>query len=164
MKGKKLLFLFLALLLPVAIFVFLKIFGRNEFDVPVLHQDSIPAISSNCNVQYTTPYRIADSVMASLRENGSDSLYVIFAQGRTRTEMERIATEFSEDPLMIAAVSDLVPAADIRFLKECIFLMEDDVSVVLVDHRNRIRGYYDADDRDEMDRLIVEIKIILKKY
>ena len=164
MKGKKLLFLFLALLLPVAIFVFLKIFGRNEFEVPVLHQDSIPATSAHCNIRYTMPYRLADSVMTKRATNGSDSLYVLYFDGPAAGAMKRIATEFSGDPLAIAAVSEHVPADEISFLKQCILLMGNDVSVALVDHRRRIRGYYNADDRDEMDRLIVEIKIILKKY
>jgi hypothetical protein len=39
-----------------------------------------------------------------------------------------------------------------------------EASVALVDHKNRIRGYYDGKDRDEVDRLIVEMKIILKQY
>jgi hypothetical protein len=42
--------------------------------------------------------------------------------------------------------------------------MSGDTSVALVDHKNRIRGYYDGIDRDEADRLIVEMKIILKQY
>ena len=164
MKGKKLLFLFLALLLPIAIFVFLKIFGRNEFEVPVLHHDSIPATSAHCNVRYTTPYRVPDSVMTKLVANGSDSLYVLYFNGPAAGAMKRVATEFSGESLAIAAVSDHIPAEEISFLKQCILLMGNDVSVALVDHRRRIRGYYDADDRDEVDRLVVEIKIILKKY
>jgi hypothetical protein len=42
--------------------------------------------------------------------------------------------------------------------------MPPDSAVTIVDNQNRIRGYYDATDRDEVDRLIVEIKIILKQY
>jgi len=43
-------------------------------------------------------------------------------------------------------------------------LMDAGSSIALVDHLGRIRGYYRGDDRDEVDRLIVEMKIILKQY
>jgi hypothetical protein len=164
MKGKKTIFLVLALLVPVAIFIFLKMFGRNEFDVPVMHQDSIPSISTDCHIGYTTPYRVADSVMTMIRRNKSDSLCVIFFDDSSRAGMNRISVEFSDDPLEIVSIQDLTSASDFPFLKRCILLMDEDMSVALVDHENRIRGYYDGNDRDEIDRLIVEIKIILKKF
>jgi len=34
----------------------------------------------------------------------------------------------------------------------------------LIDDQKRIRGYYKIGFRDEMDRLEVELKILLKKY
>jgi hypothetical protein len=40
--------------------------------------------------------------------------------------------------------------------------MDDiDNRVVLVDNQEQIRGYYDITDREETDRLIVEIKILI---
>ena len=39
---KKFFFLILTLAIPVSIFLFLKIFGNNEFVVPVLFEDGIP--------------------------------------------------------------------------------------------------------------------------
>lgn len=163
MKGKKTLFLFLALLLPVAVFLFLKIFGRNEFDVPVLHQDSIPSISPDCHFRYSTPYRIPDSVMTRMA-NGGDSLVVVYFDGSRSTVMKRISVEFDADPVRNVLVQDIAKTAEVPFLKRCVFLMEDEMSVALVDARRRIRGYYNGNDRDDVDRMIVEIKIILKKY
>lgn len=163
MMRKKQLFLFIALLLPIAVFVFLKMFGRNEFNVPVLHQDSIPVNSRDCNIRYTTPYRVADSLMSRIKRNGSDSLFAIYFEGTPGEAMERLFVEFGADALAIIPSRD-VGAADLTFLKTCILLMEKQMSVALIDHNNRIRGYYDAADREDVDRLIVEIKIILKKY
>jgi hypothetical protein len=37
-------------------------------------------------------------------------------------------------------------------------------NVVLVDNKKRIRGYYAIGSREETDRLIVEMEILLKKY
>lgn len=41
--------------------------------------------------------------------------------------------------------------------------LDDELSkqVVLVDHRYRIRGYYQADDPEDIDRLVTEISILL---
>ena len=164
MSGKKLLFLFLALLLPVVIFIFLKTFGQNEFQVPILHQDSIPARSSDCNVRYTMPYHIPESVMARLGANGRDSLYVVYFDESQRAAMTRISVEFEGDPISVIAAAKAVPAPDVQALKKCFLLMEEQTSVTIIDHKLRIRGYYDGSDRDEVDRLIVEMKIILKKY
>ena len=164
MTGKKILFLFLALLLPVVIFIFLKTFGQNEFQVPVLHQDSIPARSSDCNIRYTTPYRIADSVMAQFEANGRDSLYVVYFDESQRAAMTRISVEFHGDPISVVAGEEAMPASQMQALKDCILLMEDQTSITLIDHQGRLRGYYNGSDRDEVDRLIVEMKIILKRY
>ena len=164
MKGQKLIFLTLALLLPVAVFVFLKLFGKNEFNVPVMHQDSVAGIPAACNFEYTAPYRIADSVIQFTQGNRSDSLYVFYFDESLNTAMGRIAVEFDGAPITMASPSALGSFTDLAVLRECILLMEPDTSVALVDHRNRIRGYYDGHDRDEVDRLIVEIKILLKEY
>ena len=66
--------------------------------------------------------------------------------------------------MRVITTSRFPPRFDPAFLRECVFLMRGDTPVVVVDNRNRIRGYYYASDRDEVDRMIVEIKIILKQY
>jgi hypothetical protein len=49
-------------------------------------------------------------------------------------------------------------------LHNCIFLMESQHDAVIVDKGNRIRGQYAMSNREEADRLIMELKILLKKY
>jgi hypothetical protein len=48
--------------------------------------------------------------------------------------------------------------------KKCVFLVNEPWQAVLLDQDKRIRGYYDLRNRDEEDRLRVELKILLKKY
>ena len=67
-------------------------------------------------------------------------------------------------PLRTVSPADLPKNTDVQVLRECVLLMPSETSLTLVDHRNRIRGYYDGSDLDEVDRLIVEIKVILKEY
>lgn len=154
----------IALLAPVCVFLFLKIFGRNEFAVPVMYAEGAIEAAGKCQGQYSTPYQVADSVMRGLGLNGTDSLYVFYAGASTDVGVNRVSVAFKDAPLQLVSLSDTTRVADPVFLRDCILLMPPGMSVVAVDHRNRIRGYYDAGDRDDVDRLIVEIKIILKEY
>ena len=72
---KKGLLMFLALLLPVMIFLFLKTFGKNEFEVPVLFADSVGVACEEYT--YKIPYVIEDSVLKKLSWNEEDSLTII---------------------------------------------------------------------------------------
>ena len=164
MTLRKIIFLFLALLLPVAVFVFLKTFGRNEFQVPVRHAEGTIEVPVNCQFQYATPYRIADSIMTVLHLNRNDSLFVFYFDASLNTAMDRVAVQFQDAPITILSSGQVAGRTDARLVEECVLLMPADSSVALVDHQRRIRGYYDGRDRDEIDRLIVEIKIILKQY
>lgn len=164
MKTKKIIFLTLALLLPVAVFIFLKLFGRNQFDVPVMYQEGSIDAPAGCNYTYRTPYYIPDSVMMLLGRNKADSLYVVYFQPGLRVPLNRIAVEFEGDPVAVIAPAGFPEETNLTLVQDCVFLMQPPLSVVLVDQRNRIRGYYDGSDRDEIDRLIVEMKIILKQY
>ena len=42
--------------------------------------------------------------------------------------------------------------------------MREQFDLVLLDNEGTIRGQYVSDDREEMDRLITELSILLKKY
>jgi len=162
MNRKKLLYLFLALLLPVVVFLFLKSFGRNEFSVPPLHQDSIPELASDCHYKYELPYRVPDSVMTLFAGNTRDSIYVLFFDSTAAPAIGRVESEFRGEPVTITEGTSLGSHEDL--IRKCILLLDEPASVVLVDHKKRIRGYYDPHDREDMDRLIVEMKIILKQY
>ncbi|HYG19437.1 MAG TPA: hypothetical protein VD816_10935, partial [Ohtaekwangia sp.] len=76
--------------------------------------------------------------------------------------LTRITDNFAADPVHITYFNTKAPADST--IRSCIFFLKEPFDVVLVDRKGRIRGEYDADDRDEIDRLITEITIILKKY
>lgn len=164
MTGKKLILLISALLLPVAVFLFLKLFGRNEFQVPLLHQKDDIVAPAECGYRYATPYTLPDSVADKLAIDNRDSLYVIWFDPAVDVAMRRVSVEFAQAPVRLLPVAALHDCFDLNVLQRCVLLMKPPASVVLVDHRKRIRGYYDGGDRDEVDRLLVEIDIILKNY
>jgi len=76
--------------------------------------------------------------------------------------VQRDSNGFGGDAIQVIDLSQ--QADEIRELRECILLMPPRTSVVLLDRQGRIRGYYDGSERDEVDRLIVEIKIIIRNY
>lgn len=163
MRGKKIIFLSLALLLPVAIFLFLKFFGKNQFDVPPLHQDSVSNVG-NCTIDYQIPYLLPDSVMDVFRADANVSLYLLNFSTDSSV-LQRVLDEVEKNEVRITSASSLQAAfPDMSFFKSCILLLRSSDDIVLIDNQSRIRGYYQSSDREEIDRLLVEINIILKKY
>ena len=185
---KKILFLFLALLLPVLIFLFLRSFGKNEFDVPVLFADSVEAPVSCSAYSYKGPYVITDSVLQEISWNGNDSLTIIvFEDGDKANQHERkihltrIFTEFKTEPLKVIHIyREPIPyeiSPDNRLetinlkeeefhrIKNCVLLLNSNDDAVIVDTKKRIRGQYNLTKRDDADRMIMqEMNILFKRY
>ena len=160
MRGKKVLFLFLALLLPVCIFLFLKIFGKNQFDVAPLHQEEVIA-PTNCDFHYTAPYVVVDSIMQLIRGRGEAQFYLVNFSGDADVS-GLIRSEIGDTSLRV--LNGLRLAPEPRFLGTCILLLSPPSDLVLVDNEGNIRGHYQGSDLDERDRLVVELKILLKQY
>jgi hypothetical protein len=163
MSGKKTLFLFLALLLPVCVFLFLKFFGKNQFDVPPLYQADIPEAS--CGIRYTAPYVLPDSVMQRVKaENNFVPLFIVNFS-TSDSGLNRVLEGVTPEEVKVIPASNLsLKPTELTFIRDCILLMKPTFDLVLVDNQNKIRGYYKTTDREEIDRLIVELEIILKKY
>lgn len=160
MRGKKVLFLFLALLLPVCIFLFLKIFGKNQFDVAPLHQQEVTA-PPDCNFHYAAPYVVADSIMQLIRGKGEAQFYLVNFSGDADVS-GLIRSEITDPSLSMLNGLRLDPEPG--FFSTCIFLLSPPSDLVLVDSEGNIRGYYQGSDLDERDRLVVELKILLNQY
>jgi hypothetical protein len=162
MPGKKIIVLFLALLLPVGIFVFLKVFGRNQFDVPPLYQDTTNLAPESCQLIYPTPYVLADSSMEKIRAGKKSSLYLLNFSNDSSV-LQQVTDDFSAAELTLVQ-SRRTSFEDVDFFKRCVLLLSPPKDLVLIDDEKRIRGYYDSSDQDELDRLLDELAIILKKY
>jgi hypothetical protein len=164
MKGKKVIFFIAAFLLPIAVFIFLKVFGHNEFRVPPLFQDGVIDAPTACGYAYSTPYTVPDSIIAQLGIDKRDSLYVIYFDPSIAPPMRRAAAEYADASVKLIGPSDIPADINKRTLQQCALLMKPEASVVLLDHLRRIRGQYNGSSRDDVDRLLVEIDIILKNY
>jgi hypothetical protein len=184
---KKLLFLFLALMLPVLIFLFLKSFGKNEFDVPVLFADSVITPVACNSYSYKAPYVITDSVLQAISWDENDSLTIIvFDDGdkmnrnERRIHLTRIFTEFKTERLHVvhicngetvgdATVDRLTTISlareDFLRIRNCIFLLSHENDAVILDRKKRIRGQYNLLKREDADRMIMEeMNILFKRY
>ena len=187
----KSIFLVLIILLPVVIFLFLKSFGNNQFDIPVYYQNGvIDTLDSNCGRSTAIPYLVntkpasqvvhkiyhfEKSVTGELEfrlqeleriQNaiGSNNGVLLFSflnnPSITKRAFEKFDDRINYDPTFWS-IRPVNPATYLVF-KNCELVMDDiDDRVVLVDNQEQIRGYYDITDREETDRLIVEIKILI---
>ncbi len=161
MKRKTIL-LSLALVFPVILFIFLKMFGRNHFDIPVYHEKQLSP-RAGCDYQYPIPYQIADSLYISFGWKPQHIMLVSFSPMADESRL-RVNEKFKPNVLQI------VNAEEDRYknlkanLKQCIFLVPDEFNTVLVDDKKRIRGYFQLNNREETDRLIVELAILLQEY
>jgi hypothetical protein len=160
---KKLIYLFLALLLPIGVFVFLRTFGKNEFSIPVYYETEMPEYPASCQFSYGTPYAIPDSVLFTAGWNGeSVALIIADPSPEVMKNMKHLDEEFkSSDFQRIYPYQD---SAKWDVWCSCFFFLKKPWSVVLVDSEQKIRGYYAPNSREEMDRLTVEMKILLKQY
>ncbi len=161
----KIVFLGLALILPVLIFVFLKFFGKNEFAVEALFQNGAIKSIQGC-APVNVPYHIPDSVYAYLKHGHEmDSLSILFLPAlspnlkASEAQLTRL-DEFIQGTGSVA-IKELMDSTDII---KCALVIEKPLDLVLIDGEKRIRGQYESTDRDDVDRLMTELDIILKRY
>lgn len=161
MKGKQIILLFLALLLPVCIFIFLRMFGKNEFDVQPLFVDTLPPLAEACPANTVSlPYHIPDTIVAKLPFGDNRFLGIYFGNADINERFQRVINILQDEPVHLTSLNT---AENIRW-KTCVFFLKEPFDVVLVDRKGAIRGQYNSTDREEIDRLMTELTILLKRY
>jgi hypothetical protein len=160
MKGKQIILLFLALLLPATVFVFLKGFGKNEFEVPPLFTDEAPAVATGCTSP-ALPYVLDDATMSDWNLSSTDSIGLLyFTDDKLQQGVLRVSQEFQDFPLKFWT---LPRDGNIQKMK-CIYFLKEPFDLVVVDRNGRIRGQFSSSDREDIDRLKTELAIIFKDY
>ncbi|WP_224995003.1 SCO family protein [Cesiribacter sp. SM1] len=214
---RKTVFLFILLLIPVAIVLFLHRFGENRYEIPVYYSNAAEMSSDICvfpeGQHLIPPFTFSDQDNRPTSEEWlTDKITVvdfIFTNcpsmcKEMSAEMLRVQEAFRDDAQLQLLSFTVDPEHDQpQVLKEyasrvgvdeknwrfltgdkaplyevarCGFLLpvqegdggsEDFIhsnKFVLVDGQRRIRGYYDGDDRQEVDRLIQEIRILKTEF
>lgn len=153
--------LVITLIVPVGIFIFLRFFGKNEFAIPVYYENAIDIPNTGCGRSYSATYQVADSTLTNIGWSGKSVLIVNDSSSTVHLGLKRLNEELpNEVQLIFLPDSEAYPSQLFR----CDFLLQKPMNTVLLDEQRRIRGYYDYKDREEVDRLILELKILLKKY
>jgi hypothetical protein len=90
----------------------------------------------------------------------SGSAIKLFALPETVGEIEKgLADDFSATDYSLVQID-----TSKRALLDCVLLLNKPWTAVLVDAEKQIRGYYAPSSREEMDRLKMELSILLKRY
>lgn len=217
MKGLRILqgfVLLCILLIPIVIIVFLKTFGSNQYDIPILFQNGVEDPFLECNYPDSVQHLIPDFTFTSHRGlqvgrsemEGKITIVDFFFTScpsicpLMSSEMERVDDAFKDNPFVQIYSISIDPEFDTQEvldsyaqkhlasfkwhflsgdkettyqLARCGFILptfdgygvpEDFVhsdKFVLIDEFGRIRGYYSGTTREEVDRLILETKILL---
>jgi len=153
-KGFVLLF---ALLFPVIIFLFLKFFGQNEYELSVYNSscsDSIGKIFSDSKVNLNN-IKILD-----VRLNNDNLLIDNYINKLEISDEIKVIT-LSDQLRNLKWLSVKDDSTLIKNLTICIENVVFEKSfILLLDKNNSIRGYFDSADRGEIERLDVEIDIL----
>ncbi len=153
-KGFVLLF---ALLFPVIIFLFLKFFGENEYELSVYNSscsNSIENLFSESNIN-SNNIKILDVRVSD------DNLLIDNYINKLDISDEIKVITLSDQPRYLKWLNIKVDSLLIKNLTTCIENVVFDKSfILLMDNNNNVRGYFNSADRREIERLDVEIDIL----
>jgi len=150
--------LFVALPLPILVFIFLKFFGKNEFEVPVYWSEGVQRNVPVCG-QYAAPYILPDSALTDLGWRKDKATLIVLNESGIKNNLQRIQDLFEPGDYHTLTLTDASYE-----VKTCLLLAGDTSRVVMIDDQKRIRGYYTPTSGKETDRLAVELRILLKQY
>ncbi len=182
----------MTLAIPVAVFLFLKIFGENKYEVPVFFENGIEgcpdaAQPHTVNLELLKVSLKNHSVISLLDSNENDANRAFVTElvriqdafyGKTEPQFILLTNSRSVETqaamLAFCKVNGLNPehtillnlnAAEKKDFTECgLGLGKPDVGqhtdLILIDDEGRIRGFYPRNDKEETDRLILELKIL----
>jgi protein SCO1/2 len=196
--GLKILILTAILLIPAGIYTFLKIFGHNEFDLPVYLENTGHGDHDLSLLSFDGLYDMEGSKI-DLSSFGEKIIIMEFVSSPREHKMQdhqirRISDIFRDEKsvriLRVFVHGDYSGSKAAQLIDQSernisvlytgrhemdrmmqSVLPSDDESastvgydkMLLLDKEHRIRGSYLINDFQEMDRLILEVKILLRK-
>ncbi|MGM0581757.1 MAG: hypothetical protein ACQETL_13810 [Bacteroidota bacterium] len=208
MKKSKILILLITLTFPVILYLFLRSYGQNEFDLPVFFQNEEKLYCDDAELtegsfkvyllKQQDSLKLEDAYIADYKvihfPNTQDPEIQTL-----KNELNRALNTFNDLSLNLLSfktvessqdsISDnncflksdraktyLYSAEEKEALLNCIYAFptkqwdgnhpsEEIIPIaktlVLLDNENRIRGYYNGYETKEVDRLILEIRVLL---
>ena len=200
---KKTTLLLLVLVLPVAIYLFLKGFGQNQYEVSVYHLMDpegcgdvartfiVPANKTNKDSSLGKMDSDGFKVINFLTDSSVNNQFSLYVLNLTRAydaffdsrdvyfislvtpilDSEKAIEKFNRERDKTLSDSEkwlINDSMDLKAYKaflKCGLGLESDKkdpahTIVLVDKKNRVRGYYDGLSNEDTERLILEIRIL----
>lgn len=181
--------IFLTLLIPVLIAIVLKFFGSNHYDIPVYYENGIQKEDCNLNQQDQYYVAESEFGKNDLSWTNNTNLVYFNSELNSslphiQQELPKLAIENASDlNLRIWALGDGekidMNNIDITYIplskeqqyniSRCQLIIPDNLetikgsefgTIVMIDGKGRIRGYYNGGEQEEYDRLSAEIDIL----
>ncbi|MEL7004482.1 MAG: hypothetical protein AAFN93_17375 [Bacteroidota bacterium] len=180
-KVSKIFILILILALPISIFVFLKEFGNNKFEIPIYYENGINNSFDECSGVSGGQF-YAYSLKANNAELTTANLFIFYQQDVDLSQNElsniwsRLQDVFKQKSVGFVTYTpesnvlnmsegigvEILSEEDFKRKMHCDAVTDTVNQFILVDKMSRIRGYYDF-ELEEVDRLIVETKILIEE-
>lgn len=157
-KGFILLF---SLLFPIIVFLFLKFYGQNEYELSVYNSSCSEIIDEYIindfnrknnirivDIRMTDNDILVDNYINKLEINDQIEVITLSNKLRNLNWLNLVV-----DEVLIERLSGCIPN---EYLEKSFIL--------LLDKQNRVRGHFYSADRKEIERLDVEIDILLLEY
>ena len=163
---------------PISVFLFLKQFGANEFELPILYSEGNPI--ADCSTD-SGEYKINLEVLEKYNIKLPALFYVpTTEQDKYYSDLNNVLAKYQNVyiyELMVADSSDSNAGSVSLYFSEneysnfinCTLILGEDQSLneailnkfVLIDDARQIRGYYNCSDLEDIERLDVELDILL---
>ena len=157
-KGFILLF---SLLFPIIVFLFLKFYGQNEYELSVYNSSCSEVIDEYIINDFNRKNNIR---IVDIRLTNNDILVDNYINKLGINDQIEVIT-LSNKLRNLNWLNIVVDKVLIERLSECIQNEYFDKSfILLLDKQNRVRGHFYSADRKEIERLDVEIDILLLEY
>ena len=157
-KGFILLF---SLLFPIIVFLFLKFYGQNEYELSVYNSSCSEIIDEYIINDFNRKNNIR---IVDIRMADNDILvdnYINKLEINDQIEVITLSNKLRNLNWLNLVVDKVL----IERLSECIQNEYLEKSfILLLDKQNRVRGHFYSADRKEIERLDVEIDILLLEY
>lgn len=157
-KGFILLF---SLLFPIIVFLFLKFYGQNEYELSVYNSSCSEIIDEYIINDFNRKNNIR---IVDIRMTDNDILvdnYINKLEINDQIEVITLSNKLRNLNWLNLVVDEVL----IERLSGCIQNEYLEKSfILLLDKQNRVRGHFYSADRKEIERLDVEIDILLLEY
>ena len=177
-KIQKVIIIISVLLAPIFVFLFLKEFGTNKFELPVYYPEGNPITACK---DYAPGHQVNAEI---IREHNVTLPALVYApsleQNEYYSDLDNVLQKFPEVNLLSISMAGSTVAGEViqslsfdslaymNFINCELILGEDQLlkqavvnKYVLLDSAGNIRGYYDCTDLEEIERLDVELDILV---